>query len=73
MAQPLVGEAGGRQKLEAFDLAKVCSLAQGEEVEQLRDIVPPASVSRIGSNRKHWELPKAAPEGEAVAHRTLGS
>ena len=41
MSQALVGEAGRGQQLETFDLAEVGALAEGEEVEQLRDVVSP--------------------------------
>lgn len=40
MAQPLVGEARRGEKLQAFDLAEVRPLAEGEEIKKLRDIVP---------------------------------
>lgn len=43
MAQPLVGETWGSKEFEAFYLTEMCSLAEGEKVEELCDIVPPAS------------------------------
>lgn len=45
VAQALVGEARGSQQLETFYLAEVGSLAEGEEVKELGDIVPPVAWS----------------------------
>jgi hypothetical protein len=42
VSQALVGEAGGGQKLKAFDLAEMCPLSEGEEVKELRYVVAPA-------------------------------
>jgi hypothetical protein len=39
VAEALVGEAGGGEQLEALNLAKMGALAEGEEVEQLGDVV----------------------------------
>ena len=41
MAETLVGKARRGQELEALDLAKVGALAEGEEVEELSNIVAP--------------------------------
>lgn len=40
IAQTLVGEAGTGEQLQTFNLTKMGALAQGEQVEQLGDIVP---------------------------------
>ena len=45
VAETLVSETRGGQQLQTFNLAEMCPLAEGEEVEQLRDVVPPACVS----------------------------
>lgn len=45
MAKTLVRKSRRRKELQAFDLTKVGSLAQGEEVEEFRDIV--TAVSRV--------------------------
>jgi hypothetical protein len=39
VSEALVGEAWRGEQLEALDLAKVGALAEGEEVEQLGDVV----------------------------------
>lgn len=41
ISQSLVRETRRGQEFQAFYLAKVCSFAQCEEVEEFRDIVPP--------------------------------
>lgn len=43
VSQTLVGEARGGQQLDTFNLTKVRSLAQREEVQKLGDIVAPVS------------------------------
>lgn len=79
MAQPLVGEARGGEELQAFDLAEMCSLTEGEEVEKFRDIVPPASRSRGGTHISNLLPADSDPSGaieegeQVVAHLTLGS
>ena len=44
IAQSLVRKARGGQQLQTFDLAEMGALAQGEEIEELGDIVSPAAV-----------------------------
>ena len=41
VAQSLVRKARGGQQLQTLDLAKMCPLAQGEQIQQLGDIVSP--------------------------------
>ncbi len=42
IAESFVRKARRGQEFEAFYLTKVCPFAQGEEVKEFRDIVPPA-------------------------------
>lgn len=39
MAKTLICKSRRRKELQAFDLTEVGSLAQGEEIEEFRDIV----------------------------------
>lgn len=49
MSQALIRKSRRGEKLQALDLSEMGSFAQGKEVEELRDIVAPASspVSKI--------------------------
>jgi hypothetical protein len=44
VAETLVSETRGGQQLQTFNLAEMCPLTKGEEVQQLRDIVSPVCV-----------------------------
>lgn len=71
MAQTFVGEARGGQQLQTLDLAKMCSLAEGKEVEQFCDIVP--SVSRYARRAIHQHFRSCIDSRAAVVvtHLTL--
>lgn len=63
ITQTLIRETGGSEQLQALDLTKVGAFAQGEEVEELGDIVPSAVAERGGGYmracswwRKGWHL-----------------
>lgn len=43
MPQPLVCESWRCKQLQTFDLTEMCPLAEGEQVEELRDVVAPVS------------------------------
>lgn len=44
VAQSLVREPRRSQELQTFYLAKMCSLAKGEKVQELRNIISPGDV-----------------------------
>lgn len=47
MAKSFVGESGRGQELDTLDLAEMCPLTEGEEIQQLGDIVASVAVRQL--------------------------
>lgn len=63
MTETLVGKARRGQQLQTLDLSKVCPLAEGEQVEELRNVVAPRDAWHVSVQSCASHCPRSIRSG----------